>query len=314
MTGERRVNHCSDGPISARIGHRSFDQGIDHIWHLFSCVSSVSTFRLFGLAHPKGVGQAKSAWADSYLAVTHLRQEWFGSRKFPRSRTNPNQEHTMFFSTKSRVCTSLAGLSILASMPAVAQDRSGLYISAYGGSSSLASTSLTESRASLSTLAGKGSFGSGSGIGGAFGYRYGNGWAAELAWDYRSHDVKRIGGTPVQGDFASTTAFINGYYRFDKLGIVRPFVGAGLGYVTEMDIDLNRDGSEQEYSRRGGVAVQAIVGGEMELTDQWSVSTDLRWSEMGSGSFQSSSTGATLSGKPKYQPTSVNLGLTYRFK
>jgi outer membrane protein W len=220
----------------------------------------------------------------------------------------------MFFSTKSRVCTSLAGLSILASMPVVAQERPGLYVSAYGGSSSLASTRLTESRTSLSTLAGKGSFGSGSGMGGAFGYRYGNGWSAELAWDYRSHDIKRIGGTPVEGDFASTTAFINGYYRFDKLGIVRPFVGAGLGYVTEMDIDLNRDGSEQEYSRRGGVAVQAIVGGEMELTDQWSVSTDLRWSEMGSGSFQSSSTGATLSGKPKYQPTSVNLGLTYRFK
>lgn len=234
---------------------------------------------------------------------------------FPGSdQTNPTQEPTMSFFNRSLICSSLAGLSILASMPAVAQDRSGLYISAYGGSSSLASTSLTESRTSLSTLTGNGSFGSGSGLGGAFGYRYGNGWAAELAWDYRSHDIKRIGGTPVDGDFASTTAFINGYYRFEKLGIVRPFVGVGLGYVTEMDIDLNRNGSEQEYSRRGGVAIQAIVGGEMELSEQWSLSADLRRSEMGSGSFKSSSAGSTLSGKPKYQPTSVNLGLTYRFK
>jgi len=226
---------------------------------------------------------------------------------------NPTQVPTMSFSIKSLVCFSLAGLSMMVTLPVAAQDRSGLYVSAYGGSSSLASTSLTESRTSLATLTGKGSFGSGIGLGGAFGYRYGNGWAAELAWDYRSHDVKRIGGTPVQGDFASTTAFINGYYRFQKVGMVRPFVGAGLGYVTEIDMDLSRGGSEREYSRRGGLAIQAIVGGEVDLSDRWSVSADLRWSQMGSGSFKSTSAGATLSGKPKYQPTSVNLGLNYRF-
>ncbi|MFN7857883.1 MAG: OmpW/AlkL family protein, partial [Acidovorax sp.] len=219
----------------------------------------------------------------------------------------------MSFRTKSLVCASFAGLSMLAAMPVVAQDRSGLYVSAYGGSSSLASTSLTESRATSSSVSGRGSFGTGIGLGGAFGYRYGNGWAAELAWDYRSHDVKRIGGTPVQGDFASTTAFINGYYRFQKLGIVRPFVGAGVGYVTEMDMDLSRDGSDKEYSRRRGLAVQAILGGEVDLTDRWSVSADLRWAKMGSGSFKSTSAGATLSGNPKYQPISVNLGLTYQF-
>lgn len=230
-----------------------------------------------------------------------------------RDCSNPTQVPTMSFPFKSLVCTALAGLSMMATLPVAAQDRSGLYVSAYGGSSSLASTNLSASRTSLPTLTGKGSFGSGIGLGGAFGYRYGNGWAAELAWDYRSHDVKRIGGTPVQGDFASTTAFINGYYRFQKVGMVRPFVGAGLGYVTEIDMDLRRDGSEQEYSRRGGLAVQAILGGEVELTDRWSVSADLRWSQMGSGSFKSTSAGATLSGKPKYQPTSVNLGVSYRF-
>ncbi len=214
---------------------------------------------------------------------------------------------------KSLVCAALAGVSMMATLPVAAQDRPGLYLSVYGGSSSLATTSLSESRSSSSTLTGKGSFGGGNGLGGAFGYRYGNGWAAELAWDYRSHDVKRIGGTPVQGDFASTTAFINGYYRFQKVGMLRPFVGAGVGYVTEIDLDLKRDGSAKEYSRRGGLAVQAIVGGEVELTDRWSLNADLRWSQMGSGSFKATSSGASLSGKPKYQPASVNLGVTYRF-
>jgi outer membrane protein W len=148
---------------------------------------------------------------------------------------------------------------------------------------------------------------------GRSGYRYGNGWAAELAWDYRSHDLKRIDGVTVSGDFASTTAFLNGYYRFQKVGAVRPFVGAGVGYVTEIDMDLSRGGSEQEYSRRGGLATQAIVGGEVDLSDRWSVSADLRWTQMGSGTFKSTNPDASLGGKPKYQPTSLNVGVTYRF-
>jgi len=215
--------------------------------------------------------------------------------------------------TKPFVLALFAALSTTAVLPVMAQDRAGLYVSAYGGSSSLASTSLSESRTSLPTLTGQAAFGSGSAFGGAWGYRYGNGWAAELAWDYRSHAVKRIGSTPVTGDFASTTAFVNGYYRFQKVGSVRPFVGAGLGYVTEMDMDLSRNGATQEYTRRGGLAVQAVVGGEVDVTDRWSVSADLRWSRMGSKSFTSTDAQAALGGQPKYQPTSIQLGVTYRF-
>jgi outer membrane protein W len=63
---------------------------------------------------------------------------------------------------------------------------------------------------------------------------------------------------------------------FPAWGTVRPFIGAGLGYVIGLDIDVDRDGTEQEYSRKGGVAVQAIAGGE-------------------------------------YQPVSLNLNVSYRF-
>ena len=208
---------------------------------------------------------------------------------------------------------SVVGAALVLPATALAHDRAGLYISAYGGTSSLASTTATESRPAAPTLSGKISLGSGMGMGGAIGHRYGNGWAAELAWDYRSHTLQRIGGSPVTGDFASTVAFVNGYYRFAKLGGVRPFVGAGLGYVTEVDMDVGRNGSEQEYSRRGGLATQWMVGAELDLSERWSVGADLRWSQMGSGSFKSSQAGAALGGKPKYQPTSVNLGVTYRF-
>jgi outer membrane protein W len=219
----------------------------------------------------------------------------------------------MFILLRNLFPAVLIGASLTAPLSVTAQDRAGMYLSVYGGASSMGSTTVSESRPALANLEGKASFGNGTGLGGAFGYRYGNGWAAELAWDYRSHDLKRIGATAVDGDFASTVLFVNGYYRFAKVGGVRPFLGAGLGYITEIDMDITRGGTEQEYSRRGGVATQLIVGGEVDLTANWSLTADLRWSQMGSAAFKSTKAGAALGNRPKYQPTSLQVGVTYRF-
>lgn len=214
---------------------------------------------------------------------------------------------------QSFVHASWVSVALLASFNASAHDRSGLYVSAYGGASMLGSTRLAESREAMPTLSGKASFDGGIGLGGAMGQRYGNGWAAEVAWDYRRHDLKRIGAQRVSGDFASSVAFINGYYRFQKVSMIRPFAGAGVGYATEIDMDLSRDGAGQEYSRRGGLALQAILGGEMDITERWSVSADVRWIRLSSGSFKSTKAGAELSGNPKYQPTALHVGVAYHF-
>jgi opacity protein-like surface antigen len=82
-----------------------------------------------------------------------------------------------------------------------------------------------------------------------------------------------------------------------------------------MDIDISRGAAstELEYSRRGGFATQAIVGGEFDLSKHWSLSADLRLSQMGSGTFKATTVGNSLNGKPKYQPTSLNLGVSYKF-
>jgi outer membrane protein W len=131
--------------------------------------------------------------------------------------------------------------------------------------------------------------------------------------DERGNLLKRVGGVAVEGNVFSEVLFLNGYYRFPARGAVRPFIGAGLGYVIGLDIDVDRDGTEQEYARRGGLAVQAIAGVEYSLSSQWSLSGDVRWSRMGSGTFKASTAGTSLSGKPKYQPASLNLGASYRF-
>lgn len=212
-----------------------------------------------------------------------------------------------------RYVTCIAAVVLLAPLSVAAQDEPGYYASVYGGPSALASTSFSEFRATGPDVGGKAAFGRGIGFGAAVGQRFGNGWAAEVAWDERGNVLKRVGGVAVDGTAFSTVVFLNGYYRLPAWGTVRPFIGAGLGYVIGLDIDVDRDGTEQEYSRRGGVAVQAMAGGEYSLSSRWSLSGDVRWSRMGSGTFEATTAGNTLSGKPKFQPVSLNLGVSYRF-
>lgn len=202
---------------------------------------------------------------------------------------------------------------LLAPLSVAAQDQPGFYASVYGGPSATASTSFSESRATGPAVGGKVDYGNGIGFGVAVGQRYSNGWAVELALDERGNVLKRIGGVAVDGNVFSEVVFLNGYFRFPARGSVRPFIGAGLGYVVGMDIDVERNGAEQEYSRRGGVALQAIAGAEFSLSSHWSLSGDVRWSRIGSGTFKATTAGNSLSGQPKYQPVSLNLSVSYRF-
>ena len=212
-----------------------------------------------------------------------------------------------------RYVTWITAVVLLAPLSVAAQDEPGFYVTVYGGPSAMASTSFSESRATGPAVGGKVSFGRGIGFGAAVGHRFGNGWAAELALDERGNSLERVGGVAVDGNVFSEVVFLNAYYRFPVWGTVRPFIGAGLGYVVGLDIDVDRDGTEQEYSRRGGVAVQAIAGAKYRLSSHWSLSGDVRWSRMGSGTFKATTAGTTLSGKPKFQPASLNLGVSYRF-
>lgn len=212
-----------------------------------------------------------------------------------------------------RYATYITAAVLLAPLSVAAQDAPGFYASVYGGVTAAPSTSLSETRATGPAVGGKVDFGRGIDFGAAVGWRFGNGWAAELALDERGNYLDSVGGVAVDGNVFSEVVFLNGYYRFPVGGALRPFLGAGLGYVVAFDIDVERNGTEQEYSREGGVAVQAIAGLEYSLSPRWSLSGDVRWSRIGSGTFKATTAGNALSGKPKYQPLSLNLGASFLF-
>lgn len=212
-----------------------------------------------------------------------------------------------------RHVTFIAAAALLAPLSVAAQDTSGFYASVFGGPSVAPSSRFSESRATGPAVGGKVELGGGIGFGLAVGQRFGNGWAVELALDERGNTLKRVGGVAVDGNIFSEVVFLNGYHRFPAQGAVRPFIGVGLGHVVGLDIDIERNGTEQEYSRKGGLAVQAIAGGEYSLSPHWSLSGDVRWRHTGSGTFTASTAGTALSGKPRYQPVSLNLSVNHQF-
>jgi hypothetical protein len=211
-------------------------------------------------------------------------------------------------------------LSCLAYVPgqSLAQsETAGFYTSAYAQATHLGSTTFDEiGNAGLGSGL-RTDFDGGVGFGGDIGYRYGNGWAAEFEWNWRRHDLKSLqgGGTAVtDGDFASNIFFVNGLRRFvgEKGGWI-PYTGVGIGWVQEIDFDLNSGATERAWSKQGKVAFQLIGGVEIPLNNLWSVVADARIMRVGSIELPAEEGVTGRLSRPSYNPISVQLGLRRMF-
>jgi outer membrane autotransporter protein len=215
------------------------------------------------------------------------------------------------------------GSLLLSLVPAAALaqvEAKGFYITLYGQYSQIGSSTFTESGALGAGSDLRAEFGSGLGLGGDIGYRYGNGWAAEVEWNYRSHslDSLRQGGVTLarNGDFASNILLINGLRRFASASPWTPYLGAGIGWVQEIDIDIKPDtgGTERGYSAGNKAAFQLIAGVEYSLTPNWRLTADARWLRVGSIEMDNETGNSGGSVKSlNYNPFSVQVGLRYSF-
>jgi hypothetical protein len=194
----------------------------------------------------------------------------------------------------------------------------GFYATVYAQTSKLGSTTFNEiGNAGLGSGL-KASFGTGLGLGGDIGFRYGNGWASELEWNWRRHDLKSLnrGATTLasSGDFASNTIFVNGLRRFiGPTGSWTPYVGAGLGWVQEIDFDIPSGGTERAWSKSGKAAVQLIGGTEIPLGDTWRLTADVRVLRIGNVELPAEEGVTGRLTQPRYNPVSVQVGLRRLF-
>ena len=91
------------------------------------------------------------------------------------------------------------------------------------------------------------------------------------------------------------------------------YVGAGLGWLQEIDIDLEGNGPEQSYSGDGDIGVQLFLGADYALSDAWALQGEVRYARFsdidldGEARAEGSLTGLD------YEPLTLQLGIVYRF-
>lgn len=148
------------------------------------------------------------------------------------------------------------------------------------------------------------------------GYYYNDKIAVEFGWEYRSNDSETNIGSSLSypdGNYASNTFYLNGLYHFDKTSKWQPYVGAGLIWMQEVDIDLEFDVSELSYSGDGDSGFQVLAGVNYHLNKQWLIQLEARYSSI---------TDIKLSGEGEsignisdldYEPTTLQLGVIYKF-
>ncbi|MDE2007193.1 MAG: OmpA family protein [Rhodospirillales bacterium] len=169
--------------------------------------------------------------------------------------------------------TMLAVPALAGGAAQAAQPVSGLYVSLGAG------INFKQDLSGTATAAG----GSGSGnlesqIGPAFaaavGWGFGNGFRAEVEGNYYNNKFDKVTGAALPGSAGGREqlfgAMLNGYYDFNMVPYVTPYVGVGVGYE-----EANWQGGRASFAgvtatipnaTEGGFAAQAILGAALPLT------------------------------------------------
>jgi outer membrane protein len=167
------------------------------------------------------------------------------------------------------------------------------------------------------TQSGDASLGSGLLAGGTIGRAFNRNFRAEAEFVYQSVDHDGValdgGGSLPSGNFASTALALNGLYSFNLFGReeVRTYVGLGVAWLTEVDIDFEQGGQELSYSG-DGFGVQLLAGARYEFGERWFLDAGLRYLTAGEVTM----VGEGAAGgrvRADYEPWSATLGIGWRF-
>jgi opacity protein-like surface antigen len=140
-------------------------------------------------------------------------------------------------------------------------------------------------------------------------YQAAKSWGIQFGWEYRSNEssVTLSDGQQFdEGNYASNVFYLNGIYQLPKVGGLEPYVGAGLIWMQEVDIDLERNGVETSFDSQGDIGFQLLAGAKLPLSKHWAVSGELRYGRV-SGIDLGSIRGLN------YNPLTVQIGVTYSF-
>ncbi|MEN9726483.1 MAG: hypothetical protein RL434_849 [Pseudomonadota bacterium] len=141
-------------------------------------------------------------------------------------------------------------------------------------------------------------------------------WRFETDLSYRRNGLEgaNFNGGPRfgEGDFASLVIGANVIREFNLLPDERivGYVGAGLAYVEEVDLDLENNATERSFSD-SGVGPQVLLGARYALWEHWELFTEYRY--VHAGSLDLAEEGGTGRIKSDYGAHSVSAGIGWRF-
>jgi opacity protein-like surface antigen len=206
----------------------------------------------------------------------------------------------------------------MSAVPALAADSTGeshWFATAAVGTNFMSDQSLAFSGATL-TGSTEASFDTGLSIGVAGGYAFDRNWRVEAEFVYQlvDHDgVELAGNSLPSGGYGSFSLALNGLYSFDAFGsdALRPYIGAGLAWLTEVGIDFEQGRNELFYSG-DGFGVQLLGGARYDLGERYFVDAGLRY--LVGGEVTMEGDGRTPGRvKADYEPWGVTLGVGLRF-
>ena len=167
------------------------------------------------------------------------------------------------------------------------------------------------------TVNGNAEFDGGFAAGATGGYRFNDSWRLEGEFMYRTSELDRATvtglGTFTDGDYSSVAIGVNGLYDFNLFGTdkARAYVGGGVAWLQEIDIDFEENGVESSYSG-DDFGFQLMLGARYDMSERWFLETDVRY-------FFASDIDMTAEGDAvgtvtaDYEPLSVSVGVGWKF-
>ena len=147
------------------------------------------------------------------------------------------------------------------------------------------------------------------------GYQLNQRWAAELGWEYRSNDAETLldnGQAFADGNYASNIFYLNGIYSLAPKGKWQPYVGLGLTWVQEIDVDVEQGATERSFSDGGYTGYQLFTGVNRSISNNLLLQGEVRYGAITGIDLDEESGDGRLIGLD-YKPLTLQVGLKYDF-
>jgi len=153
--------------------------------------------------------------------------------------------------------------------------------------------------------------------GGTVGYGFGNDWRVEGELMYRRNDLNEVTldgvGASTEGDYASLSIGLSALYDFRPLDNDRlsAYVGAGVVFVQEIDIDFEVGGSEVSFET-GDIGLQLQFGARYDLNDALFIDVGARYLTLSGVEMEFPADTARIV-EADYSPLTFTAGVGWRF-